>query len=86
LFPDADAAAFRQRWIDVQAGFVDDPQQAVAQGDALVAEVMHQLASAFAAEKAMLEAQWAQGQEVGTEELRLALQRYRSFFDRLLAL
>jgi hypothetical protein len=33
-----------------------------------------------------LEKRWGQGDSVSTEDLRLALQRYRSFFDRLLKL
>ena len=52
--------------------------------DALVAEVMQRLADGFAQERRNLEAQWAGGGEASTEDLRLALQRYRSFFNRLL--
>lgn len=76
---------FLRRWSDVQARFVDDPQAAVRDGDSLVAELMQALATSFARHKSGLEQQWSSGGEPGTEELRLALQQYRSFFQRLLA-
>ncbi|WP_327683309.1 hypothetical protein [Streptomyces sp. NBC_00467] len=74
----------RSRWSDIQQGFVDDPQAAVRSADALVAEVMQLLATTFAEHKDGLEKQWHQGNEVATEDLRIALRQYRSFFDRLL--
>ncbi|MET9670072.1 hypothetical protein ABZY19_32715 [Streptomyces sp. NPDC006475] len=74
----------RSRWSDIQQGFVDDPQAAVRSADALVAEVMQLLATTFADHKEGLEKQWHQGNEVATEDLRIALRQYRSFFDRLL--
>ncbi len=77
---------FRSRWKDVQTGFVDEPRRAVEQADNLVAEVMQDLARTFANEKDKLEGQWGKGQDVSTEDLRQALQRYRAFFDRLLSL
>jgi len=84
LFAEHDLAGLRSRWSDVQAGFVDEPRRAVEQADSLVAEVMKRLAESFANERASLERQWDRGDNVTTEDLRLALQRYRSFFDRLL--
>jgi len=63
---------------------VDEPRRAVQQADSLVAEVMKRLAESFAKERGALESQWDRGDNVTTEDLRLALQRYRSFFDRLL--
>jgi hypothetical protein len=84
LFAERDLSGLRDRWSDVQAGFVDEPRRAVEQADSLVAEVMKRLAESFAAERATLEKQWDHGDNVTTEDLRLALQRYRSFFDRLL--
>ena len=79
-----DAEAFRARWTDVQHGFVDAPRQAVAQADGLVAELMQHLAKTFADERGRLEGQWDQGDDVSTEDLRTAFQRYRLFFERLL--
>jgi hypothetical protein len=79
-----DAEAFRARWTDVQHGFVDAPRQAVEQADGLVAELMQHLAKTFADERGRLEGQWDQGDDVSTEDLRTAFQRYRLFFDRLL--
>ncbi|WP_405785852.1 hypothetical protein [Streptomyces sp. NBC_01367] len=79
-----DAAEYHKRWSEIQGRFVDDPQDAVRSADALVAEVMQSLARTFSAHKQGLEGQWGQGEQVATEELRLALQHYRSFFNRLL--
>jgi hypothetical protein len=84
LFAERDLTELRNRWGDVQTGFVDEPRRAVEQADSLVADVMKRLAESFAAERATLEQQWDRGDNVTTEDLRLALQRYRSFFDRLL--
>ncbi len=77
---------FRSRWNAIQTGFVDEPRRAVEQADTLVAEVMQHLAQTFADERARLESQWSRGDDVSTEDLRVALQRYRSFFDRLLSM
>jgi hypothetical protein len=79
------ADAFQARWDAIQTAFVDEPRQVVEQADGLVAEVMQQLAATFARERASLERQWDRGGDVSTEDLRLALQRYRSFFQRLLS-
>jgi len=85
LFAADEAERFRSRWGTVQASFVDDPRQTVQQADALVAEVMKRLAEVFAGERSNLEQQWERGEDVSTEDLRIALQRYRSFFTRLLS-
>lgn len=86
LFAGNDAEQFRERWGSIQSSFVDEPQRAVEQADALVAEVMQRLAQVFADERSQLENQWAGGGETDTEKLRVALRRYRSFFDRLLTM
>jgi|SRR5690348_16611294 hypothetical protein len=85
LFPENEATNFRSRWTEIQAAFVDEPRRAVEQGDALVADVIKRLASSFADERSKLEGQWGRGDNVSTEDLRVALQRYRAFFDRLLS-
>jgi hypothetical protein len=85
LLAATDGEAFRARWTDVQNGFVDSPRRAVEQADELVAELMQHLASTFAEERGRLEGQWDRGDEISTDELRTAFQRYRSFFGRLLA-
>jgi hypothetical protein len=84
LFRPEDAEQFRSHWTDVQTGFVDEPRHAVEQADELVANVIKRLATVFADERTKLEHQWDRGEDVSTEDLRVALQRYRSFFDRLL--
>jgi hypothetical protein len=86
LFDETATGQLRDRWSDVQTGFVDEPRSAVEHADALVAEVMQRLAKGFATERQHLEEQWSRGDDVSTEDLRLALQRYRSFFDRLLSI
>jgi hypothetical protein len=75
---------FRARWMTIQSAFVDEPSRAVKEADGLVADVMKRLAEGFAQERSRLEQQWARQEKVSTEDLRLLLQRYRSFFDRLL--
>jgi len=74
---------FRTRWNEIQSKFVDEPRSAVQQADALVSEVVEQMTQMFANERSSLESQWNQGDDVSTEDLRMALQRYRSFFNRL---
>ncbi len=85
LFPANDVDKFRARWEKIQIGFVDQPSNSVEQADTLVAEVMKELAQTFANERANMEKQWNSGNDVSTEDLRQALRRYRSFFDRLLS-
>ena len=85
LFAAADADAYRTQWGGIQTGFVDEPRKAVAEADSLVADVMKRLAEVFANERQQLESRWERTENVSTEELRQAMQRYRSFFERLLA-
>ena len=84
LFRDDESGQFRTRWTEIQSAFVDSPRSAVERADSLVAETMKRLADTFADERAKLEAQWDKGDNVTTEDLRITLQRYRAFFDRLL--
>jgi|SRR5579871_1215294 len=84
LFSDSDVSDLRSRWSNVQTGFVDEPRRAVEEADKLVATVMQRLAEGFANERSNLEKAWDRGDNVNTEDLRVALRRYRSFFDRLL--
>lgn len=78
------AQTFRTRWDAAQISFVDNPRQAVEQADELVAQMIKSLARSVADERARLDAQM---NETGsTEHLRVALRRYRSFFQRLLTL
>jgi hypothetical protein len=86
LFDPDNAQRFRARWTDVQSGFVDDPRLAVQHADELVAEVMQSLAQSFARQRAGIEAGVGGQEQASTENLRLALRRYRSFFERLLSL
>jgi hypothetical protein len=86
LFGAEEGEGLRGHWEAVQAAFVDDPRAAVQQADALVVEVVEKLTSSFSSERSRLEAQWSEGEDVSTEDLRQSLRRYRSFFERLLRL
>jgi hypothetical protein len=86
LFSESEMGEFRSQWNKLQTGFVDEPRRTVEDADKLVASVMQRLADGFAHERSGLEKQWDRGDNVPTEDLRVALQRYHSFFDRLLKL
>lgn len=75
---------FRHRWETIQTSFVDEPRRAVDQADELVTDTMQTIADNFSRQRAQLEDQWARGDDVSTEDLRVSLQQYRTFFDRLL--
>jgi hypothetical protein len=85
LLSPSDTESFNRRWEQVQAGFLDAPRKAVQEADGLVTDVMQRLAEGFAQEREQLERHWSGGEEVSTEDLRVTLQRYRSFFRRLLS-
>ncbi len=85
LFVQGDSDGFRTRWSGIQTGFVDEPRRAVEEADALVGEVMKRLTDSFTEERRRLEGAWDRNESVSTEDLRVAMQRYRSFFERLLA-
>ena len=86
IFGDGETDGYRTRWDAIQTGFVDEPRKAVHEADALVAVVIKRLSDVFAEEHNSLENQWGKGDEASTEDLRLALRKYRSFFERLLSL
>jgi len=86
LFSEESVRDFRSQWTTLQTGFVDEPRHAVKKADELVARVMKDMAATFSDERSKLERQWEQGDKVSTEDLRLALRRYRSFFDRFLSI
>jgi hypothetical protein len=86
MFAGAEAAGYRTQWDAIQTGFVDEPRKAVQEADALVSLVMKRLSEVFGDERSSLERQWGKGDQVSTEDLRVALRRYRSFFERLLSL
>jgi hypothetical protein len=85
LLPAGERDDFSGQWEEIQTGFVDEPRQTVERADALVATVMQRLADGFASERDRLEQHWDRGEDISTEDLRIALQRYRSFFRRLLS-
>jgi len=85
LFADDERSGFSSRWDEIQSGFVDEPREAVEKADALVADVVDRLTTGFSAARSSLEEQWAKGEDASTEDLRVVLTRYRSFFKRLLA-
>jgi hypothetical protein len=85
LISEKETNDFRTRWTGIQTGFVDELRRSVEQADALVAEVIKCLANSFAEERSELGRQWGRGDDVSTKDLRVALQRYRTSFDRLLS-
>jgi hypothetical protein len=85
LFATDELSGLRSRWDEVQSGFVDDPRESVQKADGLVSDVIDQLTTGFSEVRSRLEERWARGEEASTEDLRLALKRYRAFFERLLA-
>jgi hypothetical protein len=85
LLPEDEATSYQRRWEEIQVAFVDEPRRAVEEADTLVATVMQSLADGFAREREGLEHHWDRGEDVSTEDLRVGLQRYRSFFRRLLS-
>jgi hypothetical protein len=86
LFSNDVCEDMRRQWGDIQTGFVDQPRRAAEDADALVANTIKRLTDTFASERAKLEGQWDRGGDASTEDLRVAFQRYRSFFYRLLAI
>jgi len=85
FLPEDRMSSFRDRWSDVQAGFVDDPRSAVERAQKLVDDLVKELTDVFSRERSTLEGRWSSGSEADTEALRVALQRYRDFFNRLLS-
>ena len=85
LFHEEETGGFKSRWDAIQTGFVDEPRAAVEQADALVAQVVARLGQVFSEQRTQMEHQWDRGDDVSTEDLRMALKRYRTFFDRLLS-
>ncbi len=75
----------KSRWNMIQVQFVDEPRKSVEQADALVEEVLKRINQAFTDQRAALDAQWVNHEEVSTEDLRVTLQSYRAFFNRFLA-
>ena len=86
LLPREESDGFLGRWEEIQISFVDQPRRSVEQADELVADLMKRLAETFAERRSLLEERWDRGDKVGTEDLRVALHGYRSFFQRLLTL
>ena len=79
------AEQYRSEWEEIQSRFVDEPRSSVEHADHLVEDLMRRLSTSFANERSRLESQWDSGDDVSTEDLRVALTRYRSFFERLLS-
>jgi hypothetical protein len=74
-----------EQWQHILTEFVDDPHGAVTDAHELVSHSVQSLIDGLNSERAALEGQWKQGKDVSTETLRICLQRYRSFFNRLLS-
>jgi hypothetical protein len=86
LFDETEADDLRKQWERVQTNFVDEPRKAVEEADGLVTRTIERIADGFSRQRGELEGQWKRGQQISTEDLRVAMQRYRSFFSRLLSI
>jgi hypothetical protein len=86
LLEENEAEKYRSHWLDIQTEFVDNPRNSVEKADELVVRVINSITENFASERTSLEDQWNRGKEASTEDLRIAMKRYRSFFNRLLTL
>jgi len=86
LFEQNEAEKFRTRWLEIQRRFVDDPGASVTEADELIGNLIKRITVTFSDKRISLESQWKNGEKVSTEDLRLVLRRYRSFFNRLLSL
>jgi hypothetical protein len=86
LFEETEAGQFRTQWLNIQSKFVDNPRESVREADELVANVLKSVTMSFHQRRTSLEKQWNSGSNASTEDLRLALKSYRSFFERLLTL
>ena len=84
LFPANERNELEQKWNEIPARFVDEPRGSVEEANALVSDLMDRLVSSFSEQRERLEGQWERGDDVTTEDLRMVLMRYRSFFGRLL--
>jgi hypothetical protein len=84
LVPSDRADQFASRWNEVKGMFVDEPRKAVQQADALVGELLDDLERSFREQRKDIE-RGLENDDTSTEDLRMALRRYRSFFDRLLS-
>jgi hypothetical protein len=86
FFPPERRAQLKGTWVDIQSAFIDEPKRAVQNADGLVTEILGAVSQRFESARHSLEAEWNRGEQASTEALRIALQRYRALFDRLLSL
>jgi len=86
LLSSQQCASLEKEWQAIQTRFVDSPRSSIEEADALVKKAAESLAAAFAEMRCSLERTWEKDKDVSTEDLRLALQSYRSFFHRLLSI
>ncbi len=86
FFPPDRRQQLRGTWVDIQSAFIDEPKRAVQNADNLVKEILGAVSQKFEGARHSLEAEWNRGEQASTESLRIALQRYRALFDRLLSL
>jgi hypothetical protein len=84
LIPPERAESYNSRWNELKSEFVDEPRRAVRGANELVGEVLDELEELFRDQRADLE-HGLDSEQTTTEDLRQALGRYRSFFDRLLS-
>jgi hypothetical protein len=86
LLPKSEVDQFQSRWQSIQAGFVDEPRKTLEEADKFCASVTERISHLYSDERGKMEGTWRRGDHVSTEDLRMALQRYRAFFSRLMSM
>jgi hypothetical protein len=86
LLAKSEVEQFQSRWNSIQAGFVDEPRKTIEEADKCVANAMQRISQLHSDERVKLESMWKRGDQASTEDMRLALQRYRAFFSRLMSM
>jgi hypothetical protein len=81
-----DMQQLRERWVSIQSSFVDNPRQAIGEAESLVTSAIKRIEDRLNSERMDLEKGWKESDDTSTEDLRVSLQRYREFFDRLTAM
>jgi hypothetical protein len=77
-----DSTSADARWHEILAMFVDDPRSSVELAAGLVDDSAEALVTFVQERQHALLSAW-QGDDAGTEEMRIALQQYRTFWNRI---
>jgi hypothetical protein len=76
-------AGLRERWLQIQSGFIDDPRASVTEAAGFVGEITSTIVTAVQERERGLRGAWDGNGDADTESLRNALREYRTFFELL---